>query len=165
MPGLGCWPLGEVDTGIAGAACLFGSPCTRHCLRLWLWYTGAPECPPRKSLDTYCVVVGWGLVRWGAHVRTMARREGLLPSTDTWLCPACRQQVLARHFVGNCPWWHLFRLAVHSHLAHAAAHHMHPLAPAGSDGVGRLGLVRGPVLVVNNRLVRPVTSTLRPHGV
>ena len=82
----------------------------------WLLHTSALECPPPKSLDTYHSVIGWGLIRWGAHVHTMARWEGLTPSVDSRPCPACRQEVTANYLVEGCPWRHLFRLAVHSQL-------------------------------------------------
>ena len=48
-----------------------------------LLQTGALECPPRKSLDTYHAVGERGVIQWGAHIRTMARCEGLAPSTPS----------------------------------------------------------------------------------
>ena len=67
-------------------------------------------------MDTYDAVVERGLTWWGARIRMMARREGLIPSADTQSYPACRQDVTADHLVEGCPWRHRFRRAMHSKL-------------------------------------------------
>ena len=45
--------------------------------RLWGLHTEAPEQAARNSLWVYHAVTERGLIRWGAHLRTMARREGV----------------------------------------------------------------------------------------
>ena len=87
--------------------------------RLWLLHTEAPEQAVRKSLSVYHAVTERGLIRWGAHLRTMARQEGLGHAGDPRPCPACQREMGTRHWVTTCPWRHLFRLAVHTQL------HMH----------------------------------------
>ena len=70
---------------------------------LWGLHIGAPESPARKSLAVYRVVMECGVVRWGARIRTMARPDGLEPTTDPRPCPACRHGVGAWHWVTACP--------------------------------------------------------------
>ena len=77
---------------------------------------GGPEHGERPSLGVYSAVTERGLIRWGAHLRTMARRDGLGLAGDERPCPACGQTVGARHWVSTCPWRHLFRLAIHTQL-------------------------------------------------
>ena len=72
--------------------------------------------PHPKVPAMYHVVTERGLVRWGAHVRTVARRDDLEPMADPRPCPTCRHGVWARHWVADCRWRHLFRLAVHTQL-------------------------------------------------
>ena len=84
--------------------------------RLWGLHMEAPEHVVCKSLAVYHAITERGLVRWGAHLRTMARREALGHARDDRPCPACLQGVGTRHWVSTCPWWHLFRLAVHTQL-------------------------------------------------
>ena len=66
--------------------------------RLWDLHMEAPEQGGRKSLAVYHAIMERGLVRWGAHLRTMARREGLGHTGDERPCPACLQRVGARHW-------------------------------------------------------------------
>ena len=87
--------------------------------RLWGLHMGAPEQAVRKSLSVYHAITERGLIRWGAHLRTMVQRAGLGHAGDTRPCPACLSEVGTRHWVSTCPWRHLFRLAVHTQL------HMH----------------------------------------
>ena len=86
--------------------------------RLWGLHMEAPEQVVRKSLAVYhaIAITERGLVQWGAHLRTMARREGLGHAGDDRPCPACLKGVGTRHWVSTCPWQHLFRLAVHTQL-------------------------------------------------
>ena len=84
--------------------------------RLWGLHMEAPEHVVRKSLAVYHAVTERGLVRWGAHLHTMAWREGLGHVGDERPCPACLRGVGARHWVSTCLWRHLFRLAVHTQL-------------------------------------------------
>ena len=84
--------------------------------RLWDLHMEAPEHGERQSLGVYSAVTERGLIRWGAHLRTMARRDGLGFAGDERPCPACGQTVGARHWVSTGPWRHLFRLAVHTQL-------------------------------------------------
>ena len=73
--------------------------------RLWSLHTEAPEQAVRKSLSVYHAVTERGLIRWGAHLRTMARRrEGLGHAGDTRPCPACQREVGTPHWVSTCPW-------------------------------------------------------------
>ena len=83
---------------------------------LWSLHTEAPEQAVRKSLSVYHAITERDLIRWGAHLRTMAQREGLGHAGDTRPCPACQREVGTRHWVSTCPWRHLFRLAVHTQL-------------------------------------------------
>ena len=83
--------------------------------RMWSLHTESPEQAARKSLLVYHTVTERGLIRWGAHLRTMERRESLGHAGDTRPCPACQREVGTRHGVSTCPWRHLFRLAVHTH--------------------------------------------------
>ena len=84
--------------------------------RLWSLHTEAPEQAVRKSLSVYHAVTERGLIHWGAHLHTMARREGLGHAGDTRPCPACQREVGTRHWVATCPWRHVLRLAVHTQL-------------------------------------------------
>ena len=84
--------------------------------RLWYLPTETPERPVRKSLSVYHTVTERGLIRWGAHLRMMARREGLGHAGNLRPCPACQREVGTRHWVATCPWRHLFRLAMHTQL-------------------------------------------------
>ena len=70
----------------------------------------------RKSLSVYHAVTEHSLIRWGAHLCTMARREGLGHAGALHPYPACHREVGTRHWVTTCPWRHLFRLAVHTQL-------------------------------------------------
>ena len=76
----------------------------------------APEQGARKSLSMYHAVTECGVIRWGAHLHTMAWREGLGDAGDTCPCPACLREVGTRYWVSTCPWRHSFRLAVHTQL-------------------------------------------------
>ena len=70
----------------------------------------------RKSLSVYHAVMERGLIRWGTHLHTTARREGLGHAGGPRPCRTCQSEVGARHWVTTCPWRHLFRLAVHTQL-------------------------------------------------
>ena len=84
--------------------------------RLWELDTEAPEQVERRSLGVYAAVTKLRLIRWGAHLRTMARWDSLGFAGDERPCPACYQTVGARHWVSTCPWRHLFWLPVHTQL-------------------------------------------------
>ena len=46
----------------------------------------------------------------------MARWEGLDILGDHCPCTACRRVVGVQHWVADCPWRHLFRVALHTEL-------------------------------------------------
>ena len=83
---------------------------------LWGLHMEAAEQRVRKSVLVYHAVTERGLIRWGAHLRTIARRAGLGHAGDTRLCPTCLTEVVTRHWVSTGPRRHLFRLAVHTQL-------------------------------------------------
>ena len=55
--------------------------------RLWGLHTEAPEQAVRKSVLVYNAVTERGLIRWGAHLRTMAQRTSLGHAGDTRPAP------------------------------------------------------------------------------
>ena len=63
------------------------------------------------ALDAYTAVMDKGLVRWGAHFRTVAHKGELALAPNTCPCPACRCLIELGCFTSTCPWRHLFCLA------------------------------------------------------
>ena len=61
--------------------------------RLWVLHMEAPEQGERKSLGVDTAVTERGLICGGAHLRTMARRDGLVQARDERPCPVCLQTV------------------------------------------------------------------------
>ena len=64
--------------------------------RLWDLHMEAPEHRERRSLGVYAAVTERGSIRWGAHLRMMAGRDGLGFPGDGSPSPACCQTVGAR---------------------------------------------------------------------
>ena len=60
--------------------------------RLWLLHTEAPAQTVRKSFSVYHAIREHDLIRWGAHLRTMAWCEGVGHAGDPRPCPHARER-------------------------------------------------------------------------